>query len=120
VTLLRRVLGAPKSTSKEILYMELGLMPLRDMIRQRRLTFLHYLLNQDADSLLFKVLEKQCEMKSSKDLVTSVIEDLEVLELHVTFIDIQEMGKTKWKSIVKNVTKENTLKRLEVIKQKQK
>ena len=79
VTLLRRVLGAPKSTSKEMLYMELGLMPLRDMIRQRRLTFLHYLLNQDADSPLFKVLEKQCEMTSSKDWVSSVIKDLEVL-----------------------------------------
>ena len=28
------------------------------------------------------------------------------------------MGKTKWKSIVKNVTKEKTLKRLEIIKQR--
>ena len=91
VTLLRIVLGAPKSSSKEMLY---------------------------ADSLLFKVLEKQCEMTSSKDWITSVIKDLVFLELHVTFSDIQEMGKTKWKSIVKNVTKEITLKRLEIIKQR--
>ena len=38
--LLRRILKAPDSTPKEMLYLELGCMPFREMIRQRRLSYL--------------------------------------------------------------------------------
>ena len=53
---LRKVLKAPKSTSKEMFFLELGISPLRDLIRQRRLNFLHYILNQKADSMMLKLL----------------------------------------------------------------
>ena len=67
--LLRKLLGAPKSTPKEMIFLELGVMPLRDMIVQRRLNFLKYILDQEADSILAKVFEKQCEKKTKKDWV---------------------------------------------------
>ena len=38
VMLLRSILGAPISTPKEMLYLELGVIPYRDIIRGRRLT----------------------------------------------------------------------------------
>ena len=41
LTLLRSILKAPKSTPKEMFFLELGLVPFREMIRQRRLNFLH-------------------------------------------------------------------------------
>ena len=39
---LRRVLGAPDSSCIESLYLELGVIPIRVMIKARRLTYLHY------------------------------------------------------------------------------
>ena len=38
--LLRRVLECPMSTPKEMLYLELGVLPLRYIIKMRRLNFL--------------------------------------------------------------------------------
>ena len=42
--LLRKILNAPLTTPKEALFLELGVMPLRDIIRQRRIIFLHYII----------------------------------------------------------------------------
>ena len=108
--LLRKILNAPKSTPKEMMYLELGVMPLREIIKQRRLNYLKYILDQESDSILFKVFEKQVNSRTKKDWVTTVLSDLEVLNLNVTFADVQEMNKNKWRSIVKQAIKENALK----------
>ena len=118
VMLLRSILGAPISTPKEMLYLELGVIPYRDIIRGRRLTFLHYILNQDPNSVIFKVLEAQIDNQTSKDWVTTVLEDLKALELEATFADIRGIKKMKWKNIVKNIIKEKALEHLNLRKQK--
>ena len=51
--LLRGILKAPKSTPKEMLFLELGLTPFREMIRKKRLGFLFYILNPKKDSLIY-------------------------------------------------------------------
>ena len=56
VMLLRSLLNAPQSTPKEMLFLELGVLPLRFIIRQRRLNFLVYILKQDNESMISKVL----------------------------------------------------------------
>ena len=116
--LLRSIMKAPKSTPKEMLFLELGLQPLRDLIRQRRLNFLHYILTQGADSMIFKVFNKQSQNRQKKDWVTTVLKDLELVGLNVTFADIQAMNKTKWKNIVKLHIREKSLQNLQEIKQK--
>ena len=115
--LLRKILDAPKSTPKEMLYLELGVMPLRDMIRQRRLNFLKYILDQKEESILSQVFEKQCEKKTKKDWVTSVLADLDLLDLNVTFADIRTMNKVKWKNMLKQSIMNISLKKLESKKQ---
>ena len=99
--LLRRILDAPKSTPKEMMFLELGVVTLRDIIRQRRLNYLKYILDQESDSMLFKVFEKQSQKRTKKDWITTALADLELLDLTVTFAEIQEMNKLKWKSMVK-------------------
>ena len=79
VMLLRNILGAPTSTPKEMLFLELGLIPFREIIKCRRLLFLHYILNQDPKSLIFKILEAQIKNQTSKDWVNTIIADLESL-----------------------------------------
>ena len=115
--LLRSLLGAPKTTPKEMLFLELGVMPLRDIIRQRRLNYLHYILNQGAESMMFKAFENQCSDRTSKDWVSTVLNDLEELGLDVTFADIQEMNKLKWKNTVKRSIREQVFEKLNRVKQ---
>ena len=52
--ILRGILKAPKSTPKEMLLLELGLVPFREIIRRRRLGFLYYILTEENDSIIFK------------------------------------------------------------------
>ena len=49
---LRQLLGAPKGTPKEMFYLELGIIPFRDIIRARRLNFLHPLSPLSSESPL--------------------------------------------------------------------
>ena len=115
--LLRTILGAPKTVPKEMLYLELGVIPLREMIRQRRLNFLYYILTQDKESILFRVFEAQKNNRNRKDWVTSVTQDLEELELDVSFETIQEMGKEKWRNTVRNTIQLKSFRKLEKIKE---
>ena len=59
--LLRSILNAPQSTTKEMLFLELGVLPLRDINRQRRFNFLFYILNQETDFMIYKVFQSQCK-----------------------------------------------------------
>ena len=77
--LLRNLLGTTKSTPKEMLYLELGIIPFREIIKQRKLNFLHYILAQDEDSIMFKVFEKQYQERQNKDRVSSILMDLREL-----------------------------------------
>ena len=115
--LLRNILGAPKTVAKEILYLELGVLPLREIIRQRRLNFVHYILAQGPETIMFKVLKTQMKYKTKRDWVTSIENDLKELDLHVSFADIQKMKKDAWKNIVRNSIRQKTFKSLETMKQ---
>ena len=60
-SLLRRILEAPISTPIEMLYLELGVIPIRFIIKERRMNFLWYILNEEKESLINMVLRKQLE-----------------------------------------------------------
>ena len=49
--LLRGILKAPKSTPKEMLFLELGLVPFREIIRQRRFGFLAAMSSSRSDEV---------------------------------------------------------------------
>ena len=72
VRFLKGLLKTPKSTPKEAYYLELGCLPFRYIIRQRRLSFLHYILNQDEESLLFRFFKSQNEHRKKKDWTTQI------------------------------------------------
>ena len=115
--LLRSIMKAPKSTPKEMLFVELGILPLREIIRERRLNFVHYILNQEANSLIVKVFEKQVKNCTAKDWVNTVIDDLEKVGLNATFAEIKTTRKVKWKNMVKKSISEHAFSNLEKIKQ---
>ena len=57
--LMRQLLNAPKGTPKEMIFLELGCIPFREMIRERRLGFLHYILNEECDSMINRCFQAQ-------------------------------------------------------------
>ena len=62
---LRNILNAPKSTPKEMLYLEMGCVPFREMIRKRRISFLQYIVNENENSML-KIFLMKSKQKSPK------------------------------------------------------
>ena len=52
--LLRRILEVGSGCPKEMLYLETGSIPIRFIITYRRLMFLHYILSEDQDSLIYR------------------------------------------------------------------
>ena len=115
--LLRKILNAPLTTPKEALFLELGVMPLRDIIRQRRIIFLHYIIKQKSESMIGRIFETQNRKRTPKDWITTVLKDLEELNLDFTFTDIKHISKENWKKLVKRNVIEKTFKNLLETKQ---
>ena len=111
--LLRKILNAPKSTPKEMLFLELGCIRLRDIIKQRRLLYLHYILNEPIDSMIHKFLIIQLKSRNKKDWVTTVLKDLEELEIGLNFGEIRRMKKSMFQRIVKESVTAYAFKSLE-------
>ena len=52
--LLRRILSLPISTCTEALYLESGCLDISTIVKGRRISYLHYLVNCDKSSMLYK------------------------------------------------------------------
>ena len=110
---LRNVLKTPKSTPKEMLYLETGCVPFRDIIRKRRILFLHYILNEKPSSILRKVLTKQIETKKPKDWISQVSIDIEELGMELNIENLKNMKKSNLKMMVNMAVKEKSYEDLE-------
>ena len=65
--LIRKILEVGKGCPKEMLYLEMGIFPLRFTVMTRRLIFLHYILNEDKKSLIYRFLQAQVRNPSKND-----------------------------------------------------
>ena len=113
---LRKLLNAPKTTATEMFYLELGCLPLRQIIREKRLSFLHYILNEDPKSLINKFFKSQLNKRTNKDWISTVINDLKNLEIKMPFEEIRKMKKENFMMIVRNKIMTNTFQSMEELK----
>ena len=114
---LRKLLSTPKGTPKEMLYLEMGCIPFQDLIRERRLRFLHYILNQKENSLLYKVLKCQLENSSKKDWIRTIKQDLKELQMeNLSLEEIKGMRKTSFEKLIKEQIKDNVFEKLTKLK----
>ena len=79
--MLRGILKAPRMSPRALLYLELGCLPIRYIIKSRRLMFLHYILSQTEDSLIKNFFVAQLENSSKTDWTSQVQRDLEEIEI---------------------------------------
>ena len=88
---LRRILAAHSKTPIECLYLELGVIPLRFHLMNRRVMYLYSITQRSDDELVKKVVESQKITRREGDFYTQTLNDMRYLQ-----IDEEEMmGKSK-------------------------
>ena len=110
--LLGKILGCDSNTSNLFKYLELGIYPIRFEVMKRKIIFLQYILQQEKESMIFQVFKATCENPLKNDFVKTCEKYLDTLKINLTFDEISEMSKSKFKKIVKQKTTEAAFKYL--------
>ena len=118
VQLLRSILKVPKSTPQEMLYLEMGCVPLRYLIKKRRILFLHYILQENPNSMIHRFLMTQIRTRKKKDWIVQVFSDLKELEIEEDLDIIRKMKKLKLRNILNQKIKEKAFNDLKLQKEK--
>ena len=99
-TLLRRILNAHSKTPLEALYLELGCLPLRYIIKARRINYLRYLANLKEDELLYEFYKAQVNFPGKGDWITTVLNDIEDIGLNINIENLRGVKKVAFKKAV--------------------
>ena len=111
-TYMRKVFNTTKGCPIVSLYLSLGQTPARFEIQKMRLLYLKYILEQPEKSSIFKILKLQIENPTRGDWVSSCQNDIEKLNLKLTFEEIKAIKKTKYTQLLKEKIRESALKYL--------
>ena len=101
-----------------MLYLELGVVPIRYIIKERRLNFLWYILNEDEEAMISMVLKKQLETTVTGDWGDTCKKDLEELGIGLSMTEIKSMKEETFSKLVKRSIVKEALEYLNRIKQK--
>ena len=99
--LLSEIVECSRNVQRELLYLEFGLIPIAYLIKMRKQMFLHHILQQKEDSLLFCFFMAQLRNPTKGDWVTTVMEEMDELEIGLQLDDIKNMTKNSFRKIVK-------------------
>ena len=103
--LLGKILDSESRTSNAFKYLELGIYPIRFEIMKRKIIYLQYILQQDKDSMIYKVFKATLENPLKNDFVRTCQKYLEKLNIKSSFEEIERMSKLTFKKLVKEKTK---------------
>ena len=82
--------------------MEVGEIPARFQVKRLMLNYLHYILNEDKNSLISKFFHAQCASPIKNDWVSNIKKIKAEINLNHSFAEIQVMKKTKYLNIVQS------------------
>ena len=114
----RRLFNVPETTPREAFYLEMGVVPINILLKGRRVKYLHNILKQNKNSMLYTVFITQWHNPCKGDWTEQVKIDLEDLNIPCSFKFIESKSKEGFKKIVKAKTKELSLSCLKVMQQK--
>ena len=110
--LLRYITGAQAKVQSEFLYLETGVIPLKQIISSRRLMYLKNILNKTPDELVRRVYEEQKVQPVKGDWSELVKSDIEEFVLNMDENAIANISISEYKRIVKAKIKENVFSQL--------
>ena len=117
--LSRRIFQVPISTPTAALYLETGSIPIRYIMRMRRIMYLHHILTREKDALITRTFWAQVSKPAKGDWCIVVREDLESIGLsHLTYENIKNMKEETLKNLTKIKIEEIAFKELLVEKEK--
>ena len=116
---LRKLLRTPISTPKAGLYLETGCVPLRYIIKKRRIMYLHHILTRNDDALISRVFWAQVGRPGKGDWCQVVREDLNDIGLsQLSFEDIPTKSTEELKKLVEDHVKSTVFTELQLEKTK--
>ena len=107
MSLLRNFLKAPCTTPAEAVYLELGCINIETIIKVKRLNYLHYLLQQNEESMLYKVFDTQWKYPSARNEWTEQTKkDLIEFGFGTDLSELRKISVNSFKNQVKRKSKE--------------
>lgn len=97
----RRLLNVPISTPKESFYIEGGRMPIRFIIKMRRIMYWWHLVHSDQSEVLYKFYTVQKLNSSKDDWVCQLVKDKKDLDIEWTDDEIMKYSKEQFRNLVK-------------------
>ena len=111
--LLRKILQGHSKTPLELLYLETGAIPIRYIIKARRLTYLRNILSRDKNELISRVYFGQKRKPLKDDWYLTVKNDLEELNIQLSENELIRMPKNKFKKFLRAKISEAAFKYLQ-------
>ena len=110
--LQRKLFASSGNPSKVFMSLELGVIPVKNVIMAKRLNFLHYILNENKRSIIHQVYEVLKSDSRRGDFYSLVKKDLEDLNIKIDEKAIREYSPVNWKKYIRNKVRENALQHL--------
>ena len=94
------------------MHLEMGTIPVKFVMMEKRLNFLKYILNENMNSMIRQVFEVIKTDSRKGDFYYLVKQDMSDLEIEIPEEDIIKMNKLHWKKFIHRTVKEASLKTL--------
>ena len=98
--LQRSILTQSGNPCKVFMNLELGILPIKYVILEKRLKFLRYILNENKTSMIRKVYDELKKDSRKGDFIDLVVKDMEDIGIDLSEEEIQCSSKLEWKKYV--------------------
>ena len=103
--LLRSIFEVPRSTPVVSLYLESGCVRIRNILKARRINFLHHLVNLDKEEMQYKFFKAQWDHPCPQDWTLQVKNDMMDVGLPTSLEFVESKSKNVFKDLVKSRVK---------------
>ena len=103
--LLRNIFEVPKSAPVISLYLESGCVRIRNILRARRLNFLHHLVNLNTEEMEYKFFKAQWDHPCPQDWTIQVKKDMIELGFPVSIEFVKSKSENMFKELVRKKVK---------------
>ena len=114
---LRQKFELHSKIPKEMIFLELGIVPVNFLLMKKRLEYLQYILQQPEESLIHQVLMAMIKNPQKNDWIESIRKDMKDLNIQLTFKNIKDTTKEKFKAFLKKVIEEKAFEHLSALKE---
>ena len=101
IILQKKILSSKGNPSKCFIQLELGIIPIKFILKLKRLNFLHYILTEHKNSMISQVYTVMRQDCKKGDFVSLIESDMSDLEINHSDSEIEEMSRASWKKYIK-------------------